>query len=121
MSNANLQVLDCLSSKGVEFTIQDMGSHYPVGPEEIEEFLDDPDALFAKFNEVTKFEYRDWREARGRVCCSATTRNGKPCSLPVKGRNVCSSVQEWLSHRGEYCPTHSEGAAASVRGLPVRV
>jgi len=120
MSKANLQVLDYLSSKGVHFSIQDGGSNYWVEREEIEKFLDDPDALFAEFNEVTKFEYRDWREAGGRVCCSATTRSGKPCKLNVKGRNHCFSVREWLDRRGEYCPRHSEGTVASVRGLTVR-
>ena len=109
MSRANLQVLDYLSSKGVHFSIEDRGSNYWVKREEIEAFLDDPDALFARFNEVTKFEYRDWREAGGYVRCSATTRSGKPCSLRVKDSYRHLSAREWLARRGEYCPRHSEG------------
>jgi len=121
MSKANLQVLDYLSSKGVEFTICDwFNSHYSVGREEIEAFLDDPDALLAEFNEVTKFEYRDWREAGGCVHCSATTQSGKPCKGKVKDRGPFLSAQKWLARRVQYCPRHSEGAAASVRGLTVR-
>ena len=120
MSKANLQVLDYLSSKGVHFSIEDRGSNYWVKREEIEAFLDDPDALLAEFNEVTKFEYRDWREAGGCVHCSATTQSGKPCKGKVKDRGPFLSAQKWLARRVQYCPRHSEGAAASVRGLTVR-
>ena len=123
MARPNLQVLDYLSSKGVHFSIEDRGSNYWVGREQIEVFLDDPDALFAELNGVTKFEYRDWREAGGCVRCSATLRSGKPCSRLAKDVSILLSAQAWLAHRGEkeYCSRHSEGtASASMRGLTVR-
>lgn len=119
MSKPNLQLLDYLASKGVQFVINDGGGNYWAVREDIEEYLDDPDAVFAKKLGVTKFEYRDWREAGGCVRCPATLRNGKQCSRLVAGPFL--SAHEWLERRKqpEYCRKHSEGTA-SVRGLSVR-
>jgi hypothetical protein len=118
MSRVNLQVLDYLSSKGVRFAIGEDGAMhggYFVGREEIEQFLDDPDKLFAKFNGVSKSEYRDWREAGKVLRCAAKTKSGKPCKLHVENR-WCRSAQEWLARQGEYCPKHLGGTTTSSRG-----
>jgi hypothetical protein len=122
MSKPNFQVLDYLASKGVRFVVGEgeaKHSGYFVEREQIEEFLDDPDALFARFNGVTKFEYRDWRDAGRSLHCSARTRNGKPCRFPVKG-GFFLTAEQWVARQGEYCPRHTEGTASGVRGLPVR-
>lgn len=125
MSNRpNLQVLDYLLDKGIRFYIETWNerehttTHF-VGREEIEEYIDDPDAFFAKRLGVTKELYRDWIEAHCAVRCSARTRRGKQCLNFVRN-GVAVSPQEWQELQGEYCPIHSEGTA-SVRELTVRV
>lgn len=119
MPRPELRVLDYLYEKGVRFVLNDGGSNYWAVREDIELFLDDPDAAFARQLEVTKFEYRDWREAGGCVRCPATLRNGKQCSRLVAG--PCLSVKRWLEQRKQpdYCKRHTEGTAA-LRGLSVR-
>lgn len=123
MSKPNLQVLDYLASKGVRFVVGEgeaRHSGYFVGREDIEEFLDDPDALFARCNGVTKDQYRDWRDAGHSLHCAAKTRSGKPCRLRVKDGSFLTA-EKWVARQGEYCPRHDEGTISSgVRGLPVR-
>jgi hypothetical protein len=123
ISKANFQFLDYLSSKGVRFAIGENGAThggYFVDSEKIREFLEDPDALFAAFNGVTKSEYRDWNEAGRRLHCSAKTSTGKPCKGKVH-QGVFLSAEEWVvrTRLGEYCSRHSEGLVAK-RGLSIR-
>lgn len=83
-------------------------------PEEVVEFADDPEAIYAKAHGVTKAEYRDWMDDDCTRFCAATTRAGKPCRNMVAG-GFQVSAKRWLELQGEYCASHSEGSG--VQGL----
>lgn len=119
-STSNLQFLNYLSSKGIQFVVEHHGSNCWVASDEIERFLEDPDALFAKKCGVTKFDYRDWAEVAGCLLCSATLRTGKPCNRLVDGP---LRIEDWLERRSQphYCRRHIEGSVTpSVRSATVR-
>jgi hypothetical protein len=85
----DIQTLNCLSTKGVDFCVQIPNEcgimTYIATPEDLVMLESDPTALYAKVHGVTKSEFRDWQDDGCMAFCAATTRARKRCRNQVKG------------------------------------
>lgn len=109
MPTLDLQTLNILSAKGVDFCVQvphECGiMTYSATPEDLVILADDPDALYAKAHGVTKAEFRDWQADECSAICAAKTKAGKPCRNLVQG-GYQVSAKRWLELQGGYCSVH---------------
>ena len=75
--------------------------------EMVDVFFERPDDVAARllgFSSVA--QYGEWVEGMGLPLCAATTRRGKPCSLPC---GPMSDAWTWRGlHRKAFCSVHEE-------------
>ena len=109
-----LQILRNLADKGVEYCVSVPDAYgyrtYSMTPEDVEVFVYDPTAIYAKAHGITKSEYFAWSDDNCVAFCAATTRSGKRCRNAVKG-GWRVSARSWLELQGGYCVVHGEGGA----------
>lgn len=84
-----------------------------LSPDEVADFVKDPDFGAAKKFDLTKAEYQEWVERDGYIQCSASTLSGTRCKNIVSGGSFYDA-DAWKRTQGEYCAVHG-GPGAEPR------
>jgi hypothetical protein len=85
-----------------------------LAPEEVEEFVADPAAFYAKAHGGTKKDFEDWVATDGTPRCGAKTSKGSPCRNFVAG-GIHKNFEAWLEQDGGLCATHGGDNSQEAR------
>lgn len=104
ISPDRVNFLKMLSQAGIEFTVHLIDSCYILTPEEVFNYLEDPNLLAARKHGVTLEHWLAWKDFVEDPHCYAITKKGKPC----KGWVHFVELKDFIPGVSEYCHVHQE-------------
>lgn len=100
-----IKTLNMLSEKCIQFDVHLVDGWFPLKPDEVIKYLQDPDSLAAKKHDVTAEHFRAWRDFEKDPHCYGMTRKNKPCKNTV----WCgTNVHAFIPGVSEYCKVHQQ-------------
>ncbi|MEY2630745.1 MAG: hypothetical protein RLZZ469_1642 [Bacteroidota bacterium] len=107
ITSAEQYLLSQLEALGISFSVTN-GGVYQIEPENINEYLKDPDSFIANINGVSKENFIACRDSVP-IQCSANTAKKRRCKHNVVGWAHYLSYKEYESLVGGYCASHGGG------------
>lgn len=97
------EAVNKLSQAGISFNVHLVDGWFELTPDEVVNYLGDPDTVAAKRHGVSVAHYRAWRDFESDPHCYALTKKNKPCKNIVRSGN---DVHKFIPGVSEFCPVH---------------
>lgn len=114
----DIETLVTLAEAGIQFssTVRHAcgGQTIEFRPEELSEFIEDPDLVAARHYKVSKADYLEWLDCEGYPRCGAITKQNKQCGASISGGGQLGAY-EWSKTKISLCAIHGGESAKEAR------